>query len=160
MNTNSVSRWTPIGAVIAGLAVMSGAMGAHGIDSYLVKSYAGETRQVTGVTIPAAQKYLADFKTASRYQLAHGLGLIVVGLLSGSGRRRAISIAGWSFVLGTGLFCGSLYGLALTAHGLAPGVRHVIGLTAATGGTLLIVGWFALAAAACPCGRSADECHQ
>ncbi len=159
MNTNCVSRWTSLGAVIAGLAVMSGAMGAHGIDSYLVKRYAGETREVTGVTVPAAQKYLADFKTASQYQLAHGLGLIVVGLLSGSGRRRALAVAGWSFLLGICLFCGSLYGLALTAHRLAAGARHAIGLTAATGGTLLIVGWFALAAAASPCGRSDEECH-
>ena len=160
MKTNGGSRWTTVGAVFSGLAVMTGAIAAHAIDAYLVKSYAGETREVVGVTIPAAQKYLADFKTASQYQMAHGLGLIAVGLLSGTGRRRALSVAGWSFVLGICLFSGSLYTLALTAHALEPGARHVIGLTAATGGTLFIVGWFSLAAAVCPCGRSADESHR
>jgi uncharacterized membrane protein YgdD (TMEM256/DUF423 family) len=153
----SNSWWTPIGAVLAGTAVMTGAIAAHGIDSYLAEIYSGETREVAGVSIPAAHKYLDDFKTASRYQMMHGMGLIVVGLLAGTRRRRTLEAAGWSLLLGTLLFSGNLYLLSLTADILPAEARHVLGLAAATGGTLLIIGWFCLAAAACPCGHPAVE---
>lgn len=157
MQTRGLSGWTVTGAVLAGLAVATGAMAAHGIDSYLSTNYAGQTREVVGMEVSAAHKYLTDFKTASQYQMIHGLGLIAVGLLSGSPRRRALKAAGWLFVLGICLFCGSLYWLALFSYVMPEETRHTVGLMAATGGTSFILGWFCLAAAACPCGRSAGD---
>ena len=130
--------WTRIGAVLAGLAVLMGAFGAHGIDSYFVKKYEGQTRTVTGVEMPAAQKYLADFNTGVRYHMWHALGIIAVGLLSAARPRRPLQVAGWSFLGGIVLFSGALYVLTITG-------QRGPGMVAPIGGTLYIVGWFALA---------------
>ncbi len=148
MDEGHISRWVVLGAVLAGLAVMTGAIAAHGIESHLVASYAGQTRTAVGVEIPAAQKYLADFKTASQYQMVHALGMILIGLLAARRPSRLLSAAAGAFLIGTVLFSGSLYVLSLMAYGFSDGTRHVIGLTAATGGTTLIVGWACLALAA------------
>lgn len=154
MQTSGMSGWTVTGAVFAGMAVVTGAIGAHGIDTYLAESYSGQTREIVGENVSAAMKYLSDFKTASQYQMAHGLGLIAVGILTGTRRRRALKAAGWLFVVGTCLFSGSLYWLSLFAHVMPDETRHTVGLMAATGGTSLIIGWCCFAAAACPCGQS------
>lgn len=131
---------------MACVAVIAGAFGAHGLDNYFAEKYASaETKTVSGHTIPASYKYLEDFKTGARYQMYHALGLIAVGLLSQARRKRSLQIAGWSFTLGIVLFSGSLY--ALTLSGITK-----FGMVAPIGGTLMIVGWAALAVAACPCG--------
>ena len=153
MNNERLSGWVSLGAVLAGLAVVTGALAAHGIESHLEHSYSGQTRSIVGVEMPAAQKYLADFKTASRYQMWHALGMILVGLLSSTRSCRWLTIAGTSFLIGICLFCGSLYVLSLMAHGFSDGTRHVIGLTAATGGMAFIVGWISLAMSANPLRR-------
>lgn len=147
------SGWLTTGAVMAALSVSLGAVAAHGIDHFLADQYAGQTREIVGQTVPAAEKYLDDFKTASRYQMAHALGLMLIGLLASLRPRRLLSAAGWCHLLGIILFCGSLYVLTLTAHSLAPSGRHGLGLTAACGGMSFIVGWGLLAAAVCPCRR-------
>ncbi len=136
--------WTTIGAVIAGLAVVFGAFGAHGVDKVFVEKYAGQTKVVAGETIPAAQKYLRDFNTAAEYQMYHGLALLAVGILSSVKPKKSLQVAGWSFVGGVVLFSGSLYALTLTGN-------TNFGMVAPIGGTLLIIGWIALAAGACPC---------
>lgn len=157
------SGWIKVGAWMAALSVMFGAIAAHGIDHYLANQYAGETREIVGQSIPAAQKYLEDFKTASRYQMSHALGLILIGLLSTFQPRRVLTAAAWCHLGGIVMFCGSLYVLSLMAHALGPGVRHAIGLTAACGGTTMIVGWGLLAAGVCRChspataARSTDK---
>lgn len=151
MGTGNVSGWVSLGAVLAGLSVATGAIAAHGIDAHLAGHYQGQTREIAGASMPAAQKYLADFKTASQYQMAHSLGLIVVGILSTRRRSCMLTAAGWLFLTGICLFCGALYGLSLFAHQMDEGARHTVGLTAATGGTLFIVGWGLLAAGACSC---------
>lgn len=145
---NTLSGWVALGAAFAGVAVMTGAIAAHGIESHLEKSYEGQTRSIVGIETPAAQKYLADFKTGSRYQMSHALGMIVVGLLATRRRSKLLTVAGWAFLAGIFLFSGSLYVLALMAHGFSDGTRHAIGLTAATGGTSFIVGWVCLTIAA------------
>ena len=72
----------------------------------------------------------------------HGLGLLAVGLLSMRRPSKSLQVAGWSFLLGIVLFSGSLYVLTLTGE-----TRW--GAVAPIGGVLLIVGWVALAIAAC-----------
>jgi uncharacterized membrane protein YgdD (TMEM256/DUF423 family) len=133
--------WIAVGAISAGLAVISGAFAAHLLDKTLAKKYAGQTRVVAGEEIPAARKYLADFRTGAEYQMYHALGMLAVGLLAMHGASTAGNVAGWSFLLGTLLFSGSLYALVLT--GIAK-----LGMITPVGGVLFIVGWVALAAAA------------
>ncbi|MDR3441368.1 DUF423 domain-containing protein [Telmatospirillum sp.] len=76
---------------------------------------------------------------ASRYQMYHALALLALaGLQRGDGRLACL--AGILFVAGTLLFCGALYGLALTSLPVA--------WVAPFGGSAFILGWLALAAAA------------
>lgn len=118
--------WIRAGAVLAGLGVIAGAFGAH----YLRERLQLEPRQ------------LDSFETGVRYQLIHALALLVVGLLAlHTGRAGgSLATAGWLFLLGTVLFSGSIYLLAL---GVGP--RAVLGPTTPIGGSLLIIGWFVLA---------------
>ena len=69
------------------------------------------------------------------------LALLAVGLLSLLGRTgTAVTVAGWSFLLGSVIFSGSLYVLSLT------GLRW-LGAITPIGGVLMLVGWVALAVA-------------
>ena len=104
-DVNNLSRdvarmWLVSGAVLAGLAVVTGAFAAHGLDQSLTTMYpAAETRVIGGLQVPASYKYLQDFKTAAEYQMTHALALLVVGLLiRQTGPRRVLTIAGWSFL--------------------------------------------------------------
>src|SRR5437762_1441297 len=107
--------WITLGALLAGLAVAAGAFAAHGLDGYFKEKYSGAApREVAGTQIPAAQKYLQDFKTAAEYQMYHALGLLAVGLLAQSRRSQCIAVAGWSFLVGIAVFSGCLYLLTLT----------------------------------------------
>ena len=133
--------WLVCGAVMAGLGVAFGAFAAHGLDRHLQAVYSpDDVRTIAGLTVPAAWKYLQDFKTAAEYQLTHALALLAVGLLARDSSRRSLTIAGWSFLLGIVLFSGSLYVLALT------GVR-VLGAITPFGGVSFLLGWASLAVA-------------
>jgi uncharacterized membrane protein YgdD (TMEM256/DUF423 family) len=137
----SAQRWILTGAISAGLAVVCGAFAAHRLDTHLPTQYADQTRVVAGETIPAARKYLTDFKTAAEYEMFHAFGMIAVGLVALHRTSRSLNVAGWSFLLGTLLFSGSLYALVLS------GVTK-LGMITPFGGALFIVGWVALAVAA------------
>lgn len=120
------SFWLRVGAVSGFLAVAAGAFGAHVLRARI------EARA------------LEVFETAVRYQMYHALALVVVGLLSAAPRPgQALSVAGWAFLVGTVLFSGSLYGLALS------GPRW-LGMITPFGGVGFLVGWLALAVAAGP----------
>lgn len=136
-----------IGATLAGLAVVTGAFGAHGLPEYLQTLYEGEFKDVFGESIPAWKKYLGDFQTAAEYQMYHALGLIALGLLSGARCAKSVSVAGWSLLLGTILFSGSLYALVFTK-------QTWLGMITPFGGVLFIIGWIAFACAVCPCSAS------
>ena len=65
-----------------------------------------------------------------------------MGLLALSGRSgAALSVAGWSFLVGILLFSGSLYAVSVTGS-------TKLGAITPFGGTLFLVGWIALAVAA------------
>lgn len=106
------------GAALGGLAVAAGAFGAHGLKNRV------------------EPRMLEVFETGVRYQLAHALVLLLVGLLLRSGLTGAGRCSPW-FVIGTLLFSGSLYALALGAPGK-------LGLLTPIGGSALIVGWVIL----------------
>lgn len=142
-----------LGAVLAGLSVAAGAFAAHGLDGYFKDKYANASpREVAGVSIPASQKYLQDFKTGAEYQMYHALGLLAVGFLAGAHRSRAASVAGWSFLVGIVVFSGCLYLLTLTG-------QRWLGAIVPIGGVAFLVGWAALAYAAwtLPCAGDSVE---
>ncbi|MCA8998610.1 MAG: DUF423 domain-containing protein [Planctomycetaceae bacterium] len=126
------------GAFLAGLAVITGAFAAHGLQGQLEALYAGKTKEVMGQTVPAATKYLEDFKTAAQYQMYHAIGLLCLAATPGPSSLRSARVAAWSFLIGIGLFSGSLYLLVLT--GLT-----WLGAITPFGGTAFIIGWGALA---------------
>jgi len=128
-----------IGSISGFVGVGLGAFGAHALRSRLTP------------------ERLATFETGVRYQLWHALGLfavVMVGslrlaepgvthpfvVLEGSMGWPA-ELAGWLFVAGTILFCGSLYALALTG-------KRWWGAVAPIGGTCFILGWASLVLAA------------
>jgi len=141
------SWWTVVGALLAGVAVITGAFGAHGLPTHLQQLYGTEVRMVNGEEVPAWKKYLGDFQTAAEYQMYHGLALVALGIMSSYKCWRARAVAGWFFLLGTLLFCGSLYALVLTG-------QRWLGAITPIGGMFFIFGWLSLAYTACPCGAT------
>jgi len=120
MEVDASSRWLVlIGCVSAGLGVAAGAFGAHMLKDLL------ETNM------------LDVYDTATRYQMYHAFGLVLTGLVVRVGRDRGVVKAGWLFLAGTLLFCGSLYGVSLL------GIRW-LGAVTPVGGVLFIVGWLVL----------------
>jgi uncharacterized membrane protein YgdD (TMEM256/DUF423 family) len=113
--------WLQLGATWGFLAVAIGAFGAHGLKERLESL--GQT---------------ANFQTASHYQMYCALALLAVGLLAIHGRSStALTVAGWSFLLGSLIFSGSLYILAAT------GLKW-LGAITPLGGLLILAGWAAL----------------
>lgn len=108
--------WLAIGALSACMAVAMGAAGAHAV--------AGD---------PAVIQWLDK---ASRYQMYHALGMVVVALL--------VERWGWlmhaaasAFAAGTVLFSGSLYAMALWGVDAS--------LVTPAGGLCFMLGWLLLA---------------
>jgi len=112
------------GALSAAVAVMLGAFGAHALRGRL----------------PA--DLLAIYQTASQYHVYHALGLLAVGLLAVYlPASNALRWSGWLMLLGTVLFSGSLYVLAITG-------QRWLGAITPLGGTAWIAAWLLLAWAA------------
>jgi uncharacterized membrane protein YgdD (TMEM256/DUF423 family) len=113
-----------LGALLAGVGVAMGAMGAH----YLKE-----------VVHLEADK-LATYDTGVQYQMYHALGLILVGLLTPRFPSRLLSAGALLLVAGCLLFSGGIYGWIFT--GARPFV-HVVPI----GGTAWIIGWLLIAIA-------------
>ncbi len=113
--------WVVVGGISGLIAVAAGAFGAHGLRDSL------------------SPEQMTWFELASRYQLIHALALAVAGMLTDTAKsRRAASWAGWAFAIGTLVFSGSLYAMALS------GVRW-LGAITPIGGVSLLLGWALLA---------------
>ena len=109
-----------LGSASALVAVATGAFGAHGLRARL------------------SPDLLAVFETAARYQMYHALALLAVGWAVTRWPGPWPVRAGWLFAVGTLLFSGSLYALALT------GVT-TWGAVTPIGGLALLIGWACLA---------------
>ena len=107
------------GSILALTAVILGAFGAHALKETLTAHGSIET-----------------WETAVRYQMWHALGLILLSLISE--RQTLPKMTGACFVIGTLLFSGSLYGLALDGP-------NWLGPITPLGGLSLIAGWALLA---------------
>jgi uncharacterized membrane protein YgdD (TMEM256/DUF423 family) len=110
-----------LACILAAVAVGAGAFGAHALKSRL------------------SPDLLVVWQTAVLYHALHALALFGTGLVlllrpDASGAR----VAAWLFVVGIGLFSGSLYALVLS------GVR-TLGAVTPVGGVALIAGWLVLA---------------
>jgi uncharacterized membrane protein YgdD (TMEM256/DUF423 family) len=116
----SSARFGVFGAVAGFLAVAAGAFGAHALRHAL------------------PMERLSVFETAARYQALHALALIAVGFALERSRSRALTVAGWLFVVGQVLFPGSLYALAGTG-------ASAWGAVTPAGGLCFLAGWIALA---------------
>ncbi len=102
------------------VATMAGAVGTH--------------------ALPLDEQALRSFETAVRFQFFHGLGviaLVLVGLAGRGGTLRAI--AAWLMLVGTVLFCGSIYA---RAFGAPAGIVSI----APYGGVAFMAAWLAFAA--------------
>ena len=115
--------WLFIGSVAGFLGVAGGAFGAHALKTRL------------------SEQMLANFETGTRYLLAHAVALLVVGVLAGREGVGDLRLVGFSFSFGMLVFTGTLWVMALTN-------ARWLGAVTPIGGTALIVGWLALAAAA------------
>jgi len=116
-------EFVALGALSAMLAVAAGAFGAHALQERL------------------PPERLAIFEVAARYHMYHALGMLAAGWVLDRRPRLAARAAGWLFAIGTVLFSGSLYALALS------GLRW-LGAITPFGGLAFLAGWLALAWAA------------
>ena len=114
--------WLIIAAIDGFLAVAAGAFAVHALH--------GE--------IPS--RAVEVFQTGAQYQMYHALALLAVAWVAGTAKSKAASVAGWSFVIGTLLFSGSHYALALS------GIEW-LGAVTPFGGVAFLVGWASLACA-------------
>ncbi len=113
--------WMFLGAVAGLVAVALSAWAAHGAST----------------TLDLVQRRAVD--NALTMQGWHALALLAAGLMVEQGRGLA-NIAGAAFALGIVLFCGAVWWGALGGAAIGP--------VAPAGGTLLMLGWVALALAA------------
>jgi len=117
-------NWISFGAAWCGLAVILGAFGAHGLKN-----------------LEPSAEALGWWETAAQYHFGHGLALVLLGLLvalrggesSGMGR-----VPGTCFTLGSVIFSGTLYAMAV-------GAPSWFGAITPIGGVLLIAGWIGFA---------------
>ena len=105
------------------LSVCLGAFAAHGLKHQI------------------SLESLATWQTAVRYQLYHALALLAVGVLYPTHASKTLKLSGLAFILGSFLFSGSLYALAL-------GAPNALGVVTPLGGLSFLVGWAALMACA------------
>src|SRR4051812_5204319 len=105
------------GALLAAVAVICGAFGAHFFK--------------TKLTVESLQV----FETAVRYQFYHAIALLAVGILSATFPGKLLERSGYLFVTGVIFFSGSLYVLC----GL-PSIKW-IGAFTPVGGLCFIAGW-------------------
>jgi uncharacterized membrane protein YgdD (TMEM256/DUF423 family) len=112
------------GSLLAGLSVTMGAFAAHAATKFMTEDQLGWIEK------------------AARYNMYHSLALLFVAwaLTQWPGQAGLLSWAGWSFVVGIGLFSGSLYVMAFSPLRL--------GLATPLGGVAFVFGWLLLAVAA------------
>ena len=141
---SSQRLWGTIGGIVLFLAVAIGAFGAHVVSERVLPAVHAEQspQSVAGFAMPASYKAYLNYQTAVLYQMVHGVGLILVGLLGRRGKARRLAYAaGVSFLSGIFLFCGPLYAMATTGIG---GIHLIVPL----GGICFLVGWMLFVTAA------------
>lgn len=109
-----------VAAISGFLSACLGAFAAHGLKHHITA------------------ESLAIWQTGVQYQMYHALALLAIGLLYQTQASKALKLSGLAFILGSFLFSGSLYALAL-------GAPKALGVITPLGGLSFLVGWAALA---------------
>lgn len=109
------------GAIFAGLAVILGAFGAHGLEDILIENGRLDT-----------------YQTATQYHMYHSLGMILLGAIGQGFVKVKVAPIFWLWAIGLLFFSGSLYTLAISNI-------TVLGAVAPIGGLAFILGWALLA---------------
>ncbi|MES2701637.1 MAG: DUF423 domain-containing protein [Bacteroidota bacterium] len=112
------------GALLAMLAVILGAFGAHGIRPKVTP------------------EMYAVFEKGAAYHFYHSFALLITGIAYASFPFKQLRLATIFFIVGIALFSGSLYAMALlsiTGTSIGPA-----GIITPIGGTFFILGWLFL----------------
>jgi uncharacterized membrane protein YgdD (TMEM256/DUF423 family) len=115
------SRFVTIAATLGFFGVVLGAFGAHGLESTLEK-----------------YDHVDTFETAARYQMDHALALLGVAWLTTQFPSKFTVYGGYFLTVGTVIFSGSLYILAIFD-------LEFMGAIAPIGGAALLAGWGCIA---------------
>lgn len=110
------------GALLAAVAVILGAFGAHALKEVL------------------APEQLITFETGVRYQMYHSIALLFTGIIYASFPFKQVKLAYGFFIAGIALFSGSLYVLTLLKMNGEVGLGGV-GIITPFGGLCFIIGW-------------------
>ncbi|MDQ0050566.1 uncharacterized membrane protein YgdD (TMEM256/DUF423 family) [Paenibacillus polymyxa] len=106
-----------LGCIVMFLAVALGAFGAHALKKRL------------------SADMMSIFQTGVQYQIAHGLGLLLLGVLADNLDHSSLIVtAGWVMLVGILLFSGSLYALSIS------GVKK-LGAITPIGGLAFLASW-------------------
>lgn len=108
--------WVMLAAISGFLGVAFGAFGVHGVSD------------------PKFQEWL---RTGSQYQFVHALAVVAAAVFVANGAQDA-RFAPIFFLVGTLLFSGSLYAMAL-------GAPRILGAVTPIGGLAFMAGWVILA---------------
>ena len=111
-----------LGSLLAALAVILGAFGAHGLEGNI------------------QPEMISTFETGVRYHFYHALAILLTAGLAPYAHTKRLRVAGSLFGLGILLFSGSIYLLA--TRELFPSVPlNWLGPVTPMGGLVFIIGW-------------------
>lgn len=113
------------GALLAAVAVILGAFGAHALKAVL------------------GPEQLVTFETGVRYQFYHSFALLFAGIIYGSYPEKQVKLAASFFTTGIVLFSGSLYLITVLKMNGVVGLTGV-GILTPIGGVFFILGWLML----------------
>ncbi len=118
-----MKKWLFLAAITGAVGILLAAFGEHALAGRL------------------PPRNFVTFANGTRYQMYHALAMGLAALAAQGKATRLAEISALLFFIGTLLFSGSLYGLALT------NIR-ILGFVTPLGGLVLIAGWIVLAVAA------------
>lgn len=118
-----------IAFILGAVAVALGAFGAHALKQML------------------DEQQLQTYQTAVQYHFYHVMALAVTGLLQLHNANRWLVNAGYCFIGGLFIFCGSLYAMSFLKAAGVSGVNW-LGAVTPLGGVCFIAGWVCLVLAA------------
>lgn len=118
-------NWLVAATLLAGLAVVLGAFGAHGLKTLV------------------APMQVDTFKTGVQYQFYHALAIALAVLISQFVDNQNIKRSFSLFAIGIFCFSGSLYGFTLGEVMITEG--RWLGIVTPIGGMFFILGWINLA---------------
>jgi uncharacterized membrane protein YgdD (TMEM256/DUF423 family) len=118
------------GAAFCGIAVILGALGAHWLKGKITEGL-------------MTTDNLMSFEVGVKYQIYHGLALILLAILASVFPALNVKTAGYLFIIGTILFSGSIYFLSTKGVSGIENLRF-LGPVTPLGGLLMISGWFSL----------------